>query len=87
MTMEEYEMDDSDKVFLTLYLGDQALVEDVSLSEVDVEQTIGYDIFDKILVSHNEEFTVKNPKFDTIYDISVESASFTEVMEDYHGGA
>lgn len=87
MTMEEAEVDDSERVFMTLYLGDQKLVEDVSLTEVDVERTIGYDIFDKILSSTNDEYTVKNPEFDVIYDISKESTSFEEVMEDYHGGA
>lgn len=87
MTMEEAEVDDAERIFMTLYLGDQKLVEDAALTEVDVERTIGYDIFDKILTSHNDEYTVKNPEFDVIYDISKESMSFEEVMEDYHGGA
>lgn len=87
MTIEEAEVDDAERVFLTLYLGDQVLADDMNLTEVDPEQTIGLDIFEKLLISDNDEFTIKNPEYDLIYDISKELGSFSEVMDDYHGGA
>ena len=77
----------SDMTFMTLYLGDQSLVDDQTESAVSISDTIGEDIYNKFLNAHEtDEIFVKDPRTDIVYDIVKEHGSYKEIMEAYHGG-
>lgn len=89
MTDEMLENDPaaSELICLTLYLKDQILADDLHEEAVSVDDTIGMDIFEKFLNSHEtDEIFVKDPRLDVAYDIVKEDLSFKEMMETYHGG-
>lgn len=76
-----------DMTFMTLYLGDQSLVDDQTEGVVSVRETIGEDIYKKFLNAHEtDEIFVKDPRTDIVYDIVKEHGSYKEIMEAYHGG-
>lgn len=79
--------DTRDMQFCTLYLGDQLLVDDQTREVLSVPDTIGEDIFMKFLMAHQQdEIFVKDPKTDTLFDITKANEAWMEVEEDYHGG-
>lgn len=89
MTESEYETDPaaSDVVFLTVYEEDKILADDVTNEAVNVDESIGMDIFEKFLNSKEaDDIYVKNPRTDTVYEVTKESGSYKTMMECYHGG-
>lgn len=89
MTESEYETDPaaSDVVFLTVYEEDKILADDVTNEAVNVDESIGMDIFEKFLNSKEaDDIYVKDPRTDTVYEVTKESGSYKTMMECYHGG-
>lgn len=89
MTESEYETDPaaSDVVFLTVYEEDRILADDVTNEAVNVDESIGMDIFEKFLNSKEaDDIYVKDPRTDTVYEVTKESGSYKTMMECYHGG-
>lgn len=89
MTESEYETDPaaSDTTFLTVYEEDKILADDVSNEAVNVDESIGMDIFEKFLNSKEaDDIYVKDPRTDTVYEVTKESGSYKTMMECYHGG-
>lgn len=89
MTESEYETDPaaSDVVFLTVYEEDKILADDVTNEAVNVDESIGVDIFEKFLNSKEaDDIYVKDPRTDTVYEVTKESGSYKTMMECYHGG-
>lgn len=76
-----------DMTFCTIYTEDRVLCEDTANEALDVESTIGSDIFEKFLnAPDTEEIYVKDPRTDIVYDIVKEDGSYEEMMRLYHGG-
>lgn len=89
MTESEYETDPaaSDVVFLTVYEEDKVLADDVTNEAVNVDESIGMDIFEKFLnAKEADDIYVKDPRTDTVYEVTKESGSYKTMMECYHGG-
>ena len=89
MTESEYETDPaaSDTTFLTVYEEDKILADDVSNEAVNVDESIGMDIFEKFLnAKEADDIYVKDPRTDTVYEVTKESGSYKTMMECYHGG-
>ena len=89
MTESEYETDPaaSDVVFLTVYEEDRILADDITNEAVNVDESIGMDIFEKFLNSKEvDDIYVKDPRTDTVYEVTKESGSYKTMMECYHGG-
>ena len=89
MTESEYETDPaaSDAVFLTVYEEDKILADDVTNEAVNVDESIGMDIFEKFLnAKEADDIYVKDPRTDTVYEVTKESGSYKTMMECYHGG-
>lgn len=89
MTESEYETDPaaSDVVFLTVYEEDKILADDVTNEAVNVDESIGMDIFEKFLnAKEADDIYVKDPRTDTVYEVTKESGSYKTMMECYHGG-
>lgn len=89
MTESEYETDPaaSDVVFLTVYEEDKVLADDVTNEAVNVDESIGMDIFEKFLnAKEADDIYVKDPRTDTVYEVTKESGSYKDMMECYHGG-
>lgn len=89
MTESEYETDPaaSDVVFLTVYEEDKILADDVANEAVNVDESIGMDIFEKFLNSKEaDDIYVKDPRTDTVYEVTKESGSYKTMMKCYHGG-
>lgn len=89
MTESEYETDPaaSDVTFLTVYEEDKILADDVTNEAVNVDESIGMDIFEKFLNSKEaDDIYVKDPRTDTVYEVTKESGSYKTMMECYHGG-
>ena len=89
MTESEYETDPaaSDVVFLTIYEEDKVLADDVTNEAVNVDESIGMDIFEKFLnAKEADDIYVKDPRTDTVYEVTKESGSYKTMMECYHGG-
>lgn len=87
MTEDEVSMADSaDMIFATVYIPDHILADDATNEELDVSTTIGWEIMNKILSSKAEEIFVMDPRTDSIYDITVNTSSYVEMMNAYHGG-
>lgn len=89
MTESEYETDPaaSDTTFLTVYEEDKVLADDVTNEAVNVDESIGMDIFEKFLnAKEADDIYVKDPRTDTVYEVTKESGSYKTMMECYHGG-
>ena len=89
MTESEYETDPaaSDTTFLTVYEEDKILADDVTNEAVNVDESIGMDIFEKFLnAKEADDIYVKDPRTDTVYEVTKESGSYKTMMECYHGG-
>ena len=71
------------KVYTTLYFDDK-LVEDHTAEEIDIDDSIGMDIFDRIINSSDEYVFVRNPRLGIDYAVAKSDENWTDVAKDYY---
>lgn len=71
------------EVYTTLYFDDK-LVEDHTAEEIDIDDSIGMDIFDRIINSSDEYVFVRNPRLGIDYAVAKSDENWTDVAKDYY---
>lgn len=71
------------EVYTTLYFDDY-LVEDHTSEEIDINDSIGMDIFDRIINSSDDYVFVRNPRLGIDYAVAKSDENWTDVAQNYY---
>lgn len=83
ITEEESGTTGYSEVYTTLYFDDK-LVEDHTAEEIDIDDSIGMDIFDRIINSSDEYVFVRNPRLGIDYAVAKSDENWMDVAKDYY---
>lgn len=83
ITEEESGSTGYSEVYTTLYFDDK-LVEDHTSEEIDIDYSIGMDIYDRIINGPDEYVFVRNPRLGIDYAVAKSDENWTDIAKDYY---
>lgn len=78
-----------DSIQVTYFMEDGVLMEDLNNMTVDISEAFGEKILKKIIEGTQNniyDIFVRNPRNDSIYEVTIDDGSYKDYMNDFHGG-
>lgn len=77
-----------DCIAVTYFMDDGELMDDMTRMTVDISEAFGDSVLKKIIEGTQNnvyDIFVKNPKTDSIYEVTIDDGSYKDYMRDYYG--